>query len=266
MLKLISFNSNIAEHYFKTDNAEMSEIDHNFLVYLLDAFKPKKILELGVAAGGTSCLLLKHTGEGQHVFGVDLATNYYRIPSEPVGFEIAKNCSKEERERHTLITGRDIVDCIEEIGGGIDFCLLDTSHVLPGELLQFFVVYPYLADGACVVLHDISLNFHPERQDKFTLYSYFSYSTKLLFCSLASKCKMLPDQSWPNIGAVIMDSETKNNIDSTFFALGVSWFEFPASQISKYREFIARHYDPFCRRIFNQCIKNQARLTSIFHQ
>lgn len=246
----------------KIPNAEMSDVDHAFLYYLLDKFKPKKILEVGVAAGGTSCFLLKHTGYGQDVYGVDIMTSYYRIPSEPVGFMIKNVCSPEERARHTLLLGKDIIDCMEEIGADIDFCLLDTNHVLPGELLQFFAVYPYLKAGACLALHDISLNFHPGLPEPITSYRYASYSNKLLFCALASKCKMLPKVDWPNIGALVIDDETRRGIDSTFFALGISWFYNPGSILNKYEDFINRHYDSFCQTIFKGCIKNQAKLVA----
>lgn len=244
----------------------MSFVDHNFLLYLLDKYKPKKILEIGVAAGGTSCMLLKNTGPSQQVWGVDISDKYYRNPSLSAGYLIKQECSSEEMQRHTLILGKDIVDCIDEIGPGIDFCLLDTNHVLPGELLQFFVVYPYLKKGACLAMHDISLNFYPEPGFKVNAGSYASFSNKILFCSLGSKCKMLPDQDWPNIGAVIMDEETKRCIDVTFFALGVTWHYYPAWLIDKYRDFIAAHYDSFCVRIFDQCIKNQPKLTEFYKQ
>ena len=45
-------------------------------------------------------------------------------------------------------------DVIDEIGSDIDFLILDTLHIVPGEILDFLVCLPYLTKDAIVVLHD----------------------------------------------------------------------------------------------------------------
>ena len=42
--------------------------------------------------------------------------------------------------------------------GCIDFCLIDTSHLIPGEILDFLMILPYLKDNATVVFHDVKLH------------------------------------------------------------------------------------------------------------
>ena len=41
------------------------------------------------------------------------------------------------------------------IGNAIDLIILDTSHTIPGELLDYLVVFPYLADESFVIIDDL---------------------------------------------------------------------------------------------------------------
>lgn len=248
----------IGRHIPKS-RAEMSENDHNFLIYLLHKYKPRKILEVGVSGGGTSALLLNNS-EAQ-VYGVDVAKEYYRDKNLPVGFEIKRFCSADALARHTLYVGYDIIEVIDQIGDEIDFVLLDTMHSLPGELLHFFAVYPFFANRSVLVLHDLSLNFFAS-ESACSMSRLFPIATKLLFCMLGSRCKQLPDIDNPNIGALEIDDLTRKSIDSTFFGLTSTWNYFPDKYLNKYLKFIGEHYNTFCLNVFNQCIIYQEKLVA----
>lgn len=233
--------------------AEMSKEDHIFLATLLERYKPAKILEVGVARGGTSAFILKNIGAGQHLYGVDISDVWWSDKSTKVGIAVDELCNGEEKTRYSLLTGKDIVERIGEVaqGSDIDFCLLDTAHVLPGELLHFLAVYPYMKKGAVLALHDLSLNlvYPRERRD--------CSATRLLFCAAGSNCKMIPDMQLPNIGAFVVDDITERCISNVFMALTISWIYWPGQVLEKYQEFIFKHYDPFNLKVFKECMHRQ---------
>ena len=69
-------------------SAEMNEFQHAFVAGLFKKYKPRKILEIGIAAGGTTCFLhecKKKYGYKLEIFSVDKFENYYRVPSKKTG-------------------------------------------------------------------------------------------------------------------------------------------------------------------------------------
>jgi hypothetical protein len=62
------------------------------------------------------------------------------------------------KEKWKLYTGGLALKFIQEIGNEIDFCLIDTRHVNPGEILDFLMVLPYLSENCIVVFHDVNLH------------------------------------------------------------------------------------------------------------
>lgn len=255
-MKKIAYDPAVVRTPVSGTRQEMNQDDHNFLACLLAMKQPTKILEVGVALGGTSVFMLRNTGADQRFYGIDIRYNWWNDKTKETGSQISELCTPEEQSRYRLLLGRDPVERMEEVGDGIDFCILDTAHRLPGELLQFIAVYPYLKKDAIIVMHDISLNFHPKFDSK---QWRRSYSTKVLFIAAGSRQKMLPDVPWPNIGAFVVDDETRRNMNSTFFALSLTWEYYDEPLLEKYMIFIREHYNKFCQNIFEQCMINQKR-------
>lgn len=235
----------------------MLENELDFLTWLLREYKPDKILEVGVHAGGTSAIMLRNTPANAVIHAVDIAV---QCDSEhAVGYKVEELCTETEKKRYNTYLGEDIIYALPKIGGEIDFCILDTVHQPPGELLQFFAIYPYLKRGVILVLHDLSLNllgsaFSPPDKEK------FSFATRLLFCLIGSSLKLLPKRPLPNIGAVRIDDETRQELPSTFLGLGISWHYYPEDLIPVYSEFIHNHYDKLCSEIFDASAAGQKKM------
>lgn len=257
------FHIDLDAHMEMRDASEISEhsvldsIESNFLIYLLKRFRPKKMVEVGVWRGGTSSTILKNTKENQFLYGIDISSNV--VGDIPIGHVVQDVCNQSQKDRFTLYTGKDPVDVIQSIGDEIDFVYIDTTHALPGELLQFFVLFKYLRKGAVLLLHDLILNSFPFNEKNFT-YRREAFGTKVLFCSLYSRQKFVPKSDFPNIGAVIIDDLTFENIESTFMLLSLSWFNYPQDIIKSYKKFIAENYSNFCSEYFNKCIEMQKKL------
>ncbi len=235
---------------FRT-HCEMSDIEQNFLYHLLNKYSPKKILEIGVAAGGTSCLILKNISPDSCLYSLDISQKYYRDNSKKCGYVINDNCTKDELSRHKLFLGLDIINMIgKEDFGDFDFVIIDTMHILPGEVLQFLCVCQIMLPNAVLVLHDIGLNILYAHRKEITVQQKQAYATNVLFSTLVSECKMLPKVDEPNIGALIIDANTRNNLDSLFMTLLYPWEYYPDYLIMKYAEFIRCNYSDFCYNIF----------------
>lgn len=241
----------------RAPHSVLDEMESEFLIYLLERFQPKKMVEIGVGRGGTSATILKNTSQNQYLYGVDIASK--PVNNFPIGHVVQDECDQSQKDRYTLYTGKDAVEVMPMIGGEIDFAYIDTTHALPGELLQFFAVYKYMRPGAVLLLHDLALNSFPFTAKNYN-YRREACSTKILFCALASRQKFIPDSPLPNIGAILIDDLTKENIESTFMALSITWFYYPKDVLSKFKGFIENNYSSFCAEYFNKCLEMQKRL------
>lgn len=140
------------------DSSTLSQMTYKercFLNGIIRQNKPKKILEVGVSAGGSSAVILnsiKDCDEAR-LYSVDYSERWYIDDSKHTGFAIDSQFSH-LKDKWQLYTGGTTAKFIEQIGGDIDLCLIDTVHANPGEFLDFLIVLPYLKKNAIVVLHD----------------------------------------------------------------------------------------------------------------
>lgn len=234
---------------------EMSDFDSSFLCGLIKNRSPKKIVEVGIAAGGTTaiilqCLAMLDRNEDCEVYSVDLNEMFYRGTEKKSGFlaEELKDSMPELSFKHKVLLGKYLPEFIDEIGGDIDFLVLDTVHALPGEILDFLAIFPYLKADACVVLHDI-VNNHYGRYPE-------SFATQVLFdCVTADKCIVLQNDNglkYPNIGAFFINNDTSKYIMDCFNALSITWsYSVNKDEYEVYRKWFEVHYDAKLISIFN---------------
>ncbi|MDR1378908.1 MAG: class I SAM-dependent methyltransferase [Synergistaceae bacterium] len=200
--------------------SEMTYEESCFLNGLVRYLKPKKILEIGVAAGASTCVLLNAVKDNIEivVHSVDWSREYYRNPSQMSGWRARELFPNESR--WNLHLGVDVSEVIEDsIKGGVDFLLLDTAHVHPAETLSFLSVFPYLTEDAVVVLHDVNL---------FSVQEYStSYATKLLLDSVVADKITLNDFGegylHPNIAAFQINADTRQYINDVVRSLFFPW-------------------------------------------
>ena len=122
---------------FELSKSQCSRMWGNQLAFIngvIRKFRPKKILELGVAEGGSSIIILNAIKDikNSHLYSIDLSTN------EMIGFCV-KNIFPQFSKKWSLYTGNVAAKFLEEIGNGIDMVLIDSSHYEPGEILDFLI-------------------------------------------------------------------------------------------------------------------------------
>ena len=157
---------------------EMAKDEQKFLNGLIRKIRPKKLVEIGVAFGGTSALILNAINDinNSKLFSIDINKNCYRNRSKKTGF-IVKERFLHLSNKWKLYTGGLTSEFIENIGNEIDFVYIDTVHSTPGEMLNWLEVLPFLKEEAFVVLHDTFLMYFNNRITK----RIINYSNRIYF-------------------------------------------------------------------------------------
>lgn len=258
------------------DFIEMTKSESGFLCGLLKKYHPQKILEVGVAAGGTTAIIKQCIRDlGLHdteIHSIDIDGKYYRDPSKETGYIAERQNLRDVN--HTFYFGKIAYDFIEEIGKGIDFLILDTVHRLPGEILDIVTVLPFMKVGGVIVLHDIAYNQYSDVTN--------GYATGVVFSNLVGdKYVSKPsinitdefkkerisatfgEYAYPNIGAVVVSEETIANVNNLFLAMITSWAYLPdKSLIDSYRNAVVSLYNKDLVWIFEQAIEMNTKTVS----
>ena len=232
--------------------SEMTESEIDFIYDLLDKERPNKIVEVGVAAGGTTAAILEHIRNYDNkccMYSIDKSYKYYRNTSLDTGFITKKYINKEDRNNHEFLLGKYAPEFFGYLKGDIDFLILDTVHSLPGELLDFLAFLPYLTNGAIVILHDTCLNHRSHNS--------VGFATQLLL-DVVSGEKIFDlgiDDGVPNIGAFRITDETRKNIEDVFRALLITWnYKIDKNEIDVYFNEYKKHYSEHNLKIFETAV------------
>ena len=233
--------------------SEMTYLERCFLNGIIKQTKPKKILELGVSAGGSSAIILNAIKDFDNakLYSVDYNKKWYRDNSKDVGFIIEEKFSN-LKNKWKLYTGGTAAKFMDEIGGEIDLCLIDTMHINPGEFLDFLIVLPYLKKNAILILHDIAL-YHTYKP---------AITNGILFSCLKGKKLSFNEGLWnsfANIGAVILDENIKDNILDYLYLLTLPFEYLPTdNDILECQKLFSKHYkQDLVDKFINIMLKNK---------
>ena len=220
-----------------------------FLNGVVRKFKPKKVLEIGVAEGGSSIIILNAIKdiEDSHLFSIDLSKN------DMIGYCV-KNIFQNLSNKWSLYTGNIPVKFMKKIGNNIDMVFIDSAHVEPGEILDFLMVLPFLKEEAIVIFHDIGNQItkcgrkHSRRN--FAPYKIFN---------IIRGTKFYPSGNYiltKDIGAIKLGINQYKYIHDYFRTLGGQWDYFPEEvHLKMLRKFIKTYYDNDCSLMFEETVK-----------
>ncbi len=229
-IKLENFERERLDEIFD-DVTPYSQMDTNEKYFLNGAiryFKPKNILEVGIANGGGSAIILNAIKDlDSRLTSVDYCEKFYGSDiDKPSGYIVDEKFSYLKKDNWKVYLGGDISKFIEQIGGGtkFDFLVLDTAHIHPWETLNFLCVLPFMNQNSWVVLHDISLPLLSTREN--------DLACRYLFSNVVSEEKLTPavsdiDLYFPNIGAFKITGDTRKYIGNLFESLVIEWQALP---------------------------------------
>lgn len=245
--------------------SEMSEQDRSFLNTLVLRKQPLRLLELGVCSGASALIMLNAIKniEGAHLYSIDYNTQHYKLKDKLTGFYVDN--FPQLKEKWTLKTGGLALNFMEEIGGDIDFCLIDTVHANPGEILDFLMVLPYLKKDATVVFHDTNL--HCNDTETRSNWSHNEFTNNMLMSAITGQ-KLIPaDEPFKsafdfyNIGAIQLNENTKEHIWEIFNLLTIKWcYMLKDEELEQLSSCFSEFYGGYYADYFNRVVDNQKKI------
>lgn len=242
---------------------EMSVTESAFLCGIIKQFNPKKIVEVGIAGGGTTAIILQCLNDlddkDREMYSIDYSERFYRDENYVSGFlgKIALDLIASKHISHKFLYGKVACAWENDIGNDIDCLILDTTHSLPGELLDFITLLPQLKNGSVVILHDTAYNLLSNGW-----MGWVGYATPTLLAAADGEKYINHDEDrlvgYPNIAAFVVDDSTRENIDNLFLSLFITWKYIPKSdQLNDYRKSISRNYGNDKLDLFDQALMLQ---------
>jgi hypothetical protein len=244
----------------------MSFAQRMFINALILRNKPKKLLEIGVSAGGSSIVILNAIKcfPESRLFSIDLHDTWYRDPDCKTGYYV--DYYPHLKEKWKLFTGGLALNFIDEIaqdGRGVDFCLIDTVHCNPGEILDILMVLPFMEDDAIIVFHDVSLHTYYFLDGKIAL-GQKSITNNLLMSSITGEKYLMNSMegtNFPNIAGIKINKLTKENVFEIFNLLMLKWSYMPTEhQEKEIVSHVAKHYDEYYVKYLKDIFEYQKKV------
>lgn len=223
----------------KYNYSEFLESEWELLKSHIEKYKPKKILEIGVSYGGTTNLLLSILDDTQELFSIDISTDK----------RIASVVNK--KNNWTFFQGDILIKFDELIKTKFDLVILDTAHVMPGEILDFLMVYPLMNLNSYLALHDISLFTIKETESD-------SIAPFLLLNSLSNNEKTFANSERVFSNFTIIKITKTENIFSIFNLLCIDWKDYKQiKDINSLNNYFKKYYSEDITNFFKKIYKYQ---------
>jgi len=126
---------------------DMCESDRVFLYAFVRGTRPSRCLEVGSRWGGSARIICAALEDNQHgqLVGLDPAPGAFLAP---------KRVLHNRFRLHTGYSPQDIPAVCALHEGPIDFAFIDAVHTHDSVKSDLNAIYPFLADGAHVIMHD----------------------------------------------------------------------------------------------------------------
>lgn len=260
----LHYENNFITEKMKNKAGWILTLDHVFLINgLIRKHKPKNLLEIGVARGGSSILILNAIKDypDSQLISIDLFTKWRKI--KKIGYLVEQNFP-ELMKKWKLFLGDMPHKFLSKLNLKFDFLFLDTAHVSPGEFFNIIEALPFLNENAIVVLHDTLLHLSYALKTDRTFYQAKITPTQIyLMSSLIGEKILLPKNlhDFVNIGVVCLGEKQKKYYLNYFLLMMTIWEYMPTDeQLNGFREFIKKYYDDsIFLRIFDNSVDYNRR-------
>ena len=225
-----------------------------FINGIIRKFKPKKCLEIGVANGGSSILILNAIKDIDDSFlvSIDLNTQMYLNSELKTGYRV-KKYFPELSKNWRLFTGDMPHKFLVKLNETFDFLFLDTAHLAPGELLNLIEVLPFLKEKAIMILHDILWHLYTNIK--------IHASNIYLFSNIRGDKILLNNNRIGNIGGIFLHPNQDKYYINYFLLLLCCWEYIPTDKhIKDMKLFIQKYYK---NSIYVQIFSNAVTMNQI---
>lgn len=205
--------------------SEMTFKERAFINGIIRRTNPKTIVEIGVSAGGSTCVILNAIRDRKEakLYSFDYNTVWYRDlhmgqnTGRNTGF-LVEEILPEQLSKWELKTGGVPSNHFDVLPDeGIDLCFIDTAHTNPGEHLNILEVLPHMKKNGIIIYHDTAYH---------TVIDPLGETNCISMNTLHGKRIKLSSESTeglPNIGAIVLDGEIEDMIYGLFTNLSLPW-------------------------------------------
>ena len=256
-------NNIITEKIKKYSGWELRLEEAKFINGIIRKNKLKKCLEIGVSQGGSSILILNSIKnfEDSILVSLDLNKELYTDPNKNTGYRV-NQYFPELSKNWKLYTGEQPHKFLVNLNIKFDFLFLDSTHVSPGELLNFIEALPFLNENAIVVIHDLLWHFSKVINTKF-----FPSCISLIPTLYGDKVFIKKHNvAISNMGAIFLYKNQEEHYLDYFLLLLNFWEYIPTEiQIDDLRHFIKTYYrDDIYINIFDLAVMKNKKVNKKF--
>lgn len=232
-------------------------LDQAYLINgLIRKHRPKNCLEIGVAYGGSSILILNAIKDFPESSLVSIDLYSFR-KNKKIGYKVEENFP-ELMKKWKLFLGDMPHKFLTKLNIKFDIVFLDSAHSTPGEFFNFIEILPFIKENAIIILHDIVWHFYRILDDQ-VKYNKEVHPTNInLLSSLIGKKIMFKSNKnyLMNIGVVFLEKNQKKYYLNYFLLLVNLWNYMPTDrQLNEFREFIIKYYDDkILLKIYNNAV------------
>ena len=217
----------ITDKIIKDSGWLLGQKEAYFINGLIRKNKIKHCLEIGVANGGSAILILNALKDRENsiLVSLDLNNELFNDPNKTTGYRV-KKYFPELAKNWKLYTGEQPHKFLVELNMKFDFLFLDSTHVSPGEIINFIESLPFLNENAIVVIHDLLWHF-----SKNSIMKFYPSCISLIPALYGDKVLLYDiNGEISNIGAVFLYSNQEKHFIDYFLLLLNFWEYMPKDE------------------------------------
>jgi hypothetical protein len=190
---------------------------------LLEREQPTHVLEVGLAAGGSTLMMLAHppaSATPMQIDSVDLRERYFADETKRVGYLVDEHCTDAHGRwsRHAGLLLAELSGHLALAGTTparrYDLAFVDANHAHPWPTLDALVLLPWMQPGSWVAFHDIALPLLGDFSDHGAMWLLTDWTGEALV-------------GWhpriPNIGAIRLEDAGAADAERLVPALARPW-------------------------------------------
>ncbi len=199
---------NILDKLKYKSQKSLSDENLAWICRMIERFKPKRILEIGVSTGGSTAVYLnciKKLGLKTELVSIDSETvAFYKKGKPDIGSEVYDLSHYLDLTNFKLIRGKYIADVVNDIGV-FDMIIMDTVHFIPGEILDLLCLKNNIDKDTIIILDDINIE---SRYPELYAQNLNSTSSNAILLSSLNGRLIFPNTVFPEIGGIILEDST----------------------------------------------------------
>ncbi len=197
----------ILEKLNKKSQKSLSDENLLWICGLIEKYRPRRILEVGVSTGGSTAVYLNCINKLNldcKLISVDSSeVAFYKEGKPLIGSEVYELSAHLNLENFELKTGKLIPEIVDELGV-FDMIILDTVHFLPGEVLDVLCLKNNVSKNTVLVLDDINIE---SRYPNLYKENLKGVSCNLLILSSLKGELLFPNVEFPEIGGIVLSGD-----------------------------------------------------------